>query len=66
MIEEVKPNSNLATKIEKRCTLAIVSHLDAGKTTLTEKMLLYSHAIHLAWRVRARCNQRHVTSDWLA
>lgn len=40
MIEEVKLNGNLVTKIEKRYTLAIVSHLDAGKTTLTEKMLL--------------------------
>jgi peptide chain release factor 3 len=50
---------------ERRRTFAIISHPDAGKTTLTEKLLLYSGAIHQAGTVRARKNQRSVTSDWM-
>jgi peptide chain release factor 3 len=49
-----------------RRTFAIISHPDAGKTTLTEKMLLYGNAIDLAGSVRARRNQRSATSDWMA
>ena len=49
-----------------RRTFAIISHPDAGKTTLTEKLLLYGNAIHLAGNVRARRNQRGTTSDWMA
>jgi peptide chain release factor 3 len=49
-----------------RRTFAIISHPDAGKTTLTEKLLLYGSAIHLAGSVRARRNQRSATSDWMA
>ncbi len=48
-----------------RRTFAIISHPDAGKTTLTEKLLLYGNAIHLAGNVRARRNQRSTTSDWM-
>src|SRR5512134_3120293 len=56
----------LAEQIAARRTFAIISHPDAGKTTLTEKLLLYGNAIHLAGSVRARRNQRHATSDWMA
>ena len=48
-----------------RRTFAIISHPDAGKTTLTEKLLLYGNAIELAGNVRARRNQRSATSDWM-
>jgi len=48
-----------------RRTFAIISHPDAGKTTLTEKLLLYGNAIDLAGNVRARRNQRNTTSDWM-
>ena len=56
----------LAAQIAMRRTFAIISHPDAGKTTLTEKLLLYGNAIHLAGSVRARRQQRHATSDWMA
>jgi peptide chain release factor 3 len=59
------PNG-LAAAIAARRTFAIISHPDAGKTTLTEKLLLYGNAIHLAGSVRARRSQRHATSDWMA
>jgi peptide chain release factor 3 len=49
----------------RRRTFAIISHPDAGKTTLTEKLLLHGGAIHLAGAVKARGQQRHVTSDWM-
>ena len=52
-------------KIEKRRTFAIISHPDAGKTTLTEKLLLYGGAIRQAGSVKARKAQRHATSDWM-
>ena len=57
---------SLAAAIAARRTFAIISHPDAGKTTLTEKLLLYGNAIHLAGSVRARRSQRHATSDWMA
>jgi peptide chain release factor 3 len=57
--------SQLKETIESRRTFAIISHPDAGKTTLTEKLLLYGNAIHLAGSVRARKNQRSATSDWM-
>lgn len=59
------PQSPLAAEIERRRTFAIISHPDAGKTTLTEKLLLYGGALHLAGSVRARKNQRAATSDWM-
>ncbi len=55
----------LETAISHRRTFAIISHPDAGKTTLTEKLLLYGGAIHLAGSVKARRAQRHATSDWM-
>ncbi|MBF2034478.1 MAG: peptide chain release factor 3 [Leptolyngbyaceae cyanobacterium T60_A2020_046] len=55
----------LETEVEKRRNFAIISHPDAGKTTLTEKLLLYGGAIHEAGAVKARRAQRHATSDWM-
>ncbi len=52
-------------EIARRRTFAIISHPDAGKTTLTEKFLLYGGAVQLAGSVTARKNQRAVTSDWM-
>ncbi len=56
---------SLQKEVARRRTFAIISHPDAGKTTLTEKLLLYGGAIHLAGAVRAKANQRHTTSDWM-
>ncbi|HUF74783.1 MAG TPA: GTP-binding protein, partial [Longimicrobiales bacterium] len=58
--------SDLAREVARRRTFAIISHPDAGKTTLTEKLLLYGCAIHLAGSVKARRASRHATSDWMA
>ena len=58
--------SELAREVARRRTFAIISHPDAGKTTLTEKLLLYGGAIEEAGSVRARRAQRHTTSDWMA
>ncbi|HET8655600.1 MAG TPA: peptide chain release factor 3 [Longimicrobiaceae bacterium] len=52
-------------EVRRRRTFAIISHPDAGKTTLTEKLLLYGGAIHLAGSVKARRAERHATSDWM-
>ena len=52
-------------QIKRRRTFAIISHPDAGKTTMTEKLLLYGGAIHLAGSVKARKAARHATSDWM-
>ncbi|MEB3222248.1 MAG: peptide chain release factor 3 [Candidatus Sericytochromatia bacterium] len=57
--------SPLEAEIEKRRTFAIISHPDAGKTTLTEKLLLYGGAIHTAGAVKASKAARHATSDWM-
>jgi len=56
---------SLPAEIARRRTFAIISHPDAGKTTLTEKFLLYGNAIHLAGAVKDRKNQRATTSDWM-
>lgn len=55
----------LEKEVARRRTFAIISHPDAGKTTLTEKLLLYGGAIHLAGAVKAKANQRNTTSDWM-
>jgi peptide chain release factor 3 len=55
----------VAREAGRRRTVAIISHPDAGKTTLTEKLLLFGGAIHLAGAVKARRAQRHATSDWM-
>jgi peptide chain release factor 3 len=57
--------SALAREVARRRTFAIISHPDAGKTTLTEKLLLYGGAIHLAGSVKARRASRHAASDWM-
>ncbi|MBS1959982.1 MAG: peptide chain release factor 3 [Bdellovibrionales bacterium] len=57
--------TTLQKEVKRRRTFAIISHPDAGKTTLTEKLLLYGGAIHLAGAVRAKANQRSTTSDWM-
>ena len=57
--------TNLQTAVESRRNFAIISHPDAGKTTLTEKLLLYGGAIHQAGAVKARRSQRKATSDWM-
>ncbi|MGA8098583.1 MAG: GTP-binding protein, partial [Candidatus Cybelea sp.] len=62
MMEDEK----IQTEVRKRRTFAIISHPDAGKTTLTEKLLLYGGAIHVAGQVSARKRQRQATSDWMA
>ncbi|HEY9899335.1 MAG TPA: peptide chain release factor 3 [Pantanalinema sp.] len=56
---------SLSDEVRRRRTFAIISHPDAGKTTLTEKLLLYGGAIHMAGSVKARRAQRHATSDWM-
>lgn len=58
-------DKTIAREVARRRSFAIVSHPDAGKTTLTEKFLLYGGAVHLAGSVTARRNQRATTSDWL-
>lgn len=57
--------SDLVKEIERRRTFAIISHPDAGKTTLTEKFLLYGGAIALAGTVKGKKNSRHAVSDWM-
>ncbi|ARQ01821.1 peptide chain release factor 3 [Pseudorhodoplanes sinuspersici] len=58
--------SPLAAEIERRRTFAIISHPDAGKTTLTEKLLLFGGAIQLAGQVKAKRNRKTTQSDWMA
>ena len=55
----------IAEQVRRRRTFAIISHPDAGKTTLTEKLLLFSGAIQIAGSVKARKASRHATSDWM-
>ena len=57
--------ADFRNEIEKRRTFAIISHPDAGKTTLTEKFLLYGGAIQLAGAVKGKKNARHAVSDWM-
>ena len=57
--------SNIKDEINRRRTFAIISHPDAGKTTLTEKFLLYGGAINLAGSVKGKATARHAVSDWM-
>jgi peptide chain release factor 3 len=57
--------SDINREVGRRRTFAIISHPDAGKTTLTEKLLLYAGAIQIAGSVKARKASRHATSDWM-
>ena len=56
---------SLAQEVNRRRTFAIISHPDAGKTTITEKLLLYGGAIREAGSVKARKSSHHATSDWM-
>ncbi len=58
-------DGSIAEQVRRRRTFAIISHPDAGKTTLTEKLLLFSGAIQIAGSVKARKATRHATSDWM-
>jgi peptide chain release factor 3 len=64
--EGAEARSPLAAEIGRRRTFAIISHPDAGKTTLTEKLLLFGGAIQLAGQVKAKQNRRTTQSDWMA
>jgi peptide chain release factor 3 len=63
MAESLDP---IRSEVARRRTFAIISHPDAGKTTLTEKLLLYGGAVRLAGSVKQRRAERHATSDWMA
>jgi peptide chain release factor 3 len=65
-MSETRNSKEIATETQKRRTFAIISHPDAGKTTLTEKLLLYSGMIAVAGMVRARKGGRATSSDWMA
>ena len=58
-------SADLVRDVARRRTFAIISHPDAGKTTLTEKLLLFGGAIQMAGTVKARKSSRHATSDWM-
>ncbi|MCX5946679.1 MAG: GTP-binding protein, partial [Cyanobacteria bacterium] len=58
-------HQDLVAAVARRRNFAIISHPDAGKTTLTEKLLLYGGAIQQAGAVKAKGEQRKVTSDWM-
>ncbi|MBI5610368.1 MAG: peptide chain release factor 3 [Deltaproteobacteria bacterium] len=62
----ISQNPELHREIARRRTFAIISHPDAGKTTITEKLLLFGGAIHLAGAVKAKRNQKSATSDWMS
>ena len=63
---ELIPATPIAAEVERRRTFAIISHPDAGKTTLTEKLLLFGGAINLAGQVKAKRDRRSTRSDWMA
>src|SRR5438045_8985940 len=62
---ESTARSPLAAEVSRRRTFAIISHPDAGKTTLTEKLLLFGGAINLAGQVKAKGERRNTRSDWM-
>src|SRR5690349_15201103 len=64
-MSETQASTEIEKQVKRRRTFAIISHPDAGKTTLTEKLLLLSGAIQIAGSVKARKAARHATSDWM-
>lgn len=60
------PDSNFINEVNTRRTFAIISHPDAGKTTITEKLLLFGNLIQIAGTVKGKKSDRHATSDWMA
>lgn len=65
MADQMTASPDFQREVARRRTFAIISHPDAGKTTLTEKLLLYGGAIRQAGSVKARKAERHATSDWM-
>src|SRR5437660_10411334 len=65
VVSIIAEEARIVQEAARRRTFAIISHPDAGKTTLTEKLLLYADAIDLAGAVKAKKNQRAATSDWM-
>ena len=65
VIQAPASSAEIEKQVKRRRTFAIISHPDAGKTTLTEKLLLFSGAIQIAGSVKARKAARHATSDWM-
>ncbi|EFI34250.1 peptide chain release factor 3 [Desulfonatronospira thiodismutans ASO3-1] len=65
MSQTTPSESQLAQEVRKRRTFGIISHPDAGKTTLTEKLLLFGGAIQMAGSIKAKKAQRHARSDWM-
>ncbi|HEX2652485.1 MAG TPA: peptide chain release factor 3 [Xanthobacteraceae bacterium] len=65
-VQQEAASSPLLAEVERRRTFAIISHPDAGKTTLTEKLLLFGGAIQLAGQVKAKGERRNTRSDWMA
>ena len=63
---QLRNSSALSAEVERRRTFAIISHPDAGKTTLTEKLLLFGGAINLAGQVKAKRDRRSTRSDWMS
>jgi len=63
--ELTREQQNIKAQVDRRRTFAIISHPDAGKTTMTEKLLLYGGAIRLAGSVKARKATKHAVSDWM-
>ena len=66
VVASSKLEGAIAQEVERRRNFAIISHPDAGKTTLTEKLLIYGGAIQEAGAVKAKRAQRSATSDWMA
>lgn len=66
VVADPKAHQHLIDEVNRRRTFAIISHPDAGKTTLTEKLLLYGGAIHEAGSIKQRKAARHAASDWMA
>lgn len=64
-MRRIMVNSTITNEIKKRRTFAIISHPDAGKTTLTEKFLLYGGAINTAGSVKGKANSKYAVSDWM-
>ena len=65
-VKEIILSKQLQKEIERRRTFGIISHPDAGKTTLTEKLLLFGGAIQMAGAVKARKASKHALSDWMS
>src|SRR5690606_24902442 len=64
--EPLRSMGNFLQDLAKRRTFAIISHPDAGKTTITEKLLLFGQLIQIAGTVKGKKSDRHATSDWMA